>query len=333
VRYAAARALFRVEHAEARAVLAPAASRTRRRALSSPQLPLPTPPAPCSNYTTQQCDGLAFGPSAATAAQCEALCCADPTCQIWQFLPGGAEGGGCWTGLIPPQGCAPGTRWISFANASRSAASAPAWAAPAYADTPGNNWSVVDFPHDFIISGPDSSASPYVDDPALQGQAFIPKAVGAYRKHFAVPADWAGTHVELYVEGMYAYATYYLNGAFLGTHALGYTSFSARLDNSSAPLVFGGGENVLAVFVDATSARDSEFCAAVQAHALKAAARPLTSVSTPTPLRATQNPLPSSGLVVRGRRGLPPHVPHLLPQRRAHCAPRPARGRVAHGGL
>ena len=89
----------------------------------------------------------------------------------------------------------------------------------------------------FIITGSDPTISPY-DRSAEQGQAFIPKSVGAYRKHFAVPSEWQGQHIELYVEGMYAFATYYLNGAYLGTHALGYTSFFARLDNSSVPLIY-----------------------------------------------------------------------------------------------
>jgi beta-galactosidase/beta-glucuronidase len=218
------------------------------------------PAAPCTstfntNYTTQQCDGLANGASAETVGECEALCCADLGCQIWQWLGGGGEGAGCWFGLIPSQGCNPNTQWVSFANASRGV-EVPGWAALTYADTPANNWSVVDFPHDFIITGADPLVSPY-DRSAQQGQAFIPKTVGAYRKHFAVPAAWRGQHIELYVEGMYAYATYYLNGAFLGTHALGYTSFFARLDNNTAPLLYGGAENVLAVFVDATEARDT----------------------------------------------------------------------------
>lgn len=119
-----------------------------------------------------------------------------------------------------------------------------------------SDWQVVDAPHDFIIGGANESQSPYVDDRSLQGQAFIPKTVGVYRKHFALPANFSGKHVELYVEGMYAYATYFLNGFPLGVHALGYTSFFTRLDNASS-LFFDGRENVLAVLVDATSARDT----------------------------------------------------------------------------
>ena len=84
------------------------------------------PASPCSspfnsNFTGQQCDGLSSGASAKTAADCEALCCADFSCEIWQFLPGGGSGAGCWFGLIPAQGCNPSAAWVSFANSSRGA--------------------------------------------------------------------------------------------------------------------------------------------------------------------------------------------------------------------
>ena len=39
-----------------------------------------------------------------------------------------------------------------------------------------------------------------------------------YRKHFVLPSDWQGTHIELYTEGVYASATFYLNGIVLGSH-------------------------------------------------------------------------------------------------------------------
>ena len=240
-------------------------------------------PATCTtpflqNYTGQECAGLGAAPQATTAAACELTCCADPTCEIWQFSAQPLPGGGCWVGAVPPTGCNPGGSWTSFANTTR-AGGVPAWAALNFSDAA---WDVIDAPHDFIITGANETQSPYVDDRSLQGQAFIPKSVGVYRKHFALPASFAGTHVELYVEGMYAYATYYLNGALLGSHALGYvrrtrqcsaafnaltkhtplstllpqTSFFVRLDNASN-LFFDGRDNVLSVLVDATASRDT----------------------------------------------------------------------------
>ena len=222
--------------------------------------PPPPPPGPCvlaTNYSGQQCNGLSAVPAAASAGDCAAACCADSLCEIWQWTRPGT-GGGCWIGAVPAAGCNPSAAWESFANTSRSTGGAvPDWAALSYPADGAANWSVVDAPHDFIITGADETQSPYVDDASLQGQAFIPKTVGIYRKHFALPAAWQGQHVELYCEGMYAYATWYLNGQPLGVHALGYTSFFARLDNVSGGLFFDGRNNVLAVLVDATAARDT----------------------------------------------------------------------------
>ena len=222
--------------------------------------PPPPAPGPCvlaTNFSGTQCNGLSAAPQAASAADCAAACCADSLCQIWQWTTPGA-GGGCWIGAIPPAGCNDSPAWTSFGNATRGSGGAvPDWAALDYPADAGANWSVVDAPHDFIITGADEAASPYVDDSSLQGQAFIPKTVGIYRKHFALPAAWQGSHVELYCEGMYAFATYYLNGQPLGVHALGYTSFFARLDNVTGGLFYDGRDNVLAVLVDATAARDT----------------------------------------------------------------------------
>ena len=211
------------------------------------------------NYTGQQCDGLSAVDSANSVADCAAACCADPTCEIYQWTKPGT-GGGCWIGVVPAGGCNPSSVWISYANTSRASPSGPVpdWAALDFADGAAANFSVVDAPHDFIITGADETQDPYVDDGSLQGQAFIPKTVGIYRKHFQLPAAWQGQHVELYCEGMYAYATYYLNGVFLGVHELGYTSYFTRLDNITGGLFYGPGrDNVLAVLVDATARRDT----------------------------------------------------------------------------
>ena len=68
--------------------------------------------------------------------------------------------------------------------------------------------------------------------------------------------------MELYVEGAYSIATYYLDGRLLGTHANGYTSAIWRLDaihgQPAGALNFDGEtDNVLAVFVDARMAHCS----------------------------------------------------------------------------
>lgn len=117
---------------------------------------------------------------------------------------------------MPLQGCNLNSAWTSFANSTRDPSGVPSWAQLNFSDA---SWEVVDSPHDFIITGANVSESPFVES-ANQGQAFIPKTVGVYRKHFALPSTWAGTHVEVYLEGMYASANYYLNGGEVITMGL-----------------------------------------------------------------------------------------------------------------
>jgi beta-galactosidase/beta-glucuronidase len=78
---------------------------------------------------------------------------------------------------------------------------------------------------------------------------YLPRNSGWYRKHFTLPPTWAGNSIWIYIEGSFHTTTAYINGAQIGYHQAGYTSFWLRLDNTSA--VYGG-ENVLALYVDAT---------------------------------------------------------------------------------
>ena len=281
-------------------------------------------PAP---FDGLQCYGLNAA-SAASETDCAAACCDDPSCEVWQWSDRPLPAGGCWIGQVPPTGCAPGSNWTSYANTTR-APSVPSWAA---LDFPADAaWAVVDAPHDFIITGANETESPF-NQTAEQGQAFIPKTVGVYRKHFALPASFAGTHVELYVEGMYAFATYYINGALLGVHALGYTSYSARLDNVTGGLFYGGADNVLAIFVDASGARDTGWWYEGGGGAFP----PHIYTHTPTRIHPHPHPHPPPPTPPTP---FPPSRPnsdaaldHLIARARgARRARRPARGLFNHG--
>eukprot|EP01060_Flectonema_neradi_P002083 TRINITY_DN1125_c0_g4_i1.p1 TRINITY_DN1125_c0_g4~~TRINITY_DN1125_c0_g4_i1.p1 ORF type:complete len:860 (+),score=185.18 TRINITY_DN1125_c0_g4_i1:47-2626(+) len=119
--------------------------------------------------------------------------------------------------------------------------------APMNASQPGfddSTWSVVNAPHDMLIEQP-------YDPKASEKQAFIPRNVGWYRKHFKLPSDWEGSSVWMYVEGSFHETTVWLNGLKLETHVAGYTSFAIRLDTAGA--LFGDAENIVAVYVDASS--------------------------------------------------------------------------------
>lgn len=126
------------------------------------------------NYSGQQCTGLTFAAQALDDADCAAACCESQTCDIWQFCPNTTciKGGGCWIGALT--NCTNNRDWTSFArNATNS--SVPPEATPSFNDSA---WVVVDLPHDSIIT------ESYVNESSLTGQAFLPKVVSWYRKHF-----------------------------------------------------------------------------------------------------------------------------------------------------
>jgi hypothetical protein len=87
-----------------------------------------------------------------------------------------------------------------------------------------------------------------------------------YRKHFTVDASLEGKLLSLLFDGVYKNSDVWLNGIFVGHHTSGYTSFRWWLHNVTAPgapgkpvLVYGGGDNVLAIRVDALSSQEGWF--------------------------------------------------------------------------
>jgi beta-galactosidase len=83
-----------------------------------------------------------------------------------------------------------------------------------------------------------------------KSHGYLPYAKSWYRKHFKMDAANKDKHIYLDFDGVMVQSQVYLNGKLLGGHDSGYTPFRFTLKNSD--LVFGGGDNVLAVFVDAT---------------------------------------------------------------------------------
>jgi len=108
-----------------------------------------------------------------------------------------------------------------------------------------SQWELVDAPHDMLIKQAFSESNE-------ASQAFLPRNQGWYRKHFVLPADWKGSAVWVYFEGVFHVTTAWLNGVPLSgsPHDAGYTSFALRLDD--VPGARFGLENVLALHVDAT---------------------------------------------------------------------------------
>jgi beta-galactosidase len=104
------------------------------------------------------------------------------------------------------------------------------------------SWRIVQLPHDYIVEGEFSSQ-------ADTSHGSLPVYPAWYRKRFSLkPAD-RGKCIWLYFEGVFRNTHIYVNGAWVGRHADGYTSF--HVDISDA--VHFGEENLLAVSVDPTA--------------------------------------------------------------------------------
>ena len=194
------------------------------------------------NLSDVQCSGLSAVDAALTPAACAAAACGKGAV-AWQFCTTGhltCGAADCWAGT-PNAPCAGrSARWVGAGRTPPPAPPVPPPAQPAFDDAA---WEVVDAPHDSLITTPYSNMS-------SNSQGSIPKSVGWYRKHFALPASWASSHVEVYFEGAFSVVSVWLNGQPVTNHSCGYTSFSARLDNITG--VVWGGENVLAVYTDST---------------------------------------------------------------------------------
>jgi beta-galactosidase len=118
------------------------------------------------------------------------------------------------------------------------------------------SWRSINTPHDFVVEG---AYSPTND--AEHG--FLPFNVSWYRKHFNIDASHNGSVVWIDFDGVYKNSDVWLNGVHLGHHTSGYVAFRYFLHNvtsaDSVPVLNFGGDNVLAVRVDALSVQEGWF--------------------------------------------------------------------------
>jgi beta-galactosidase len=105
-----------------------------------------------------------------------------------------------------------------------------------------STWTVTNVPHDFSIT----LVKPTSNDPGANGW---------YRKHFTLPAGFAGRKVIVQFDGIYHDSKVYLNGTQVGSQQYGYVSFTCDL----TPYLNATGDNVLAVFVDNLTVRNSRW--------------------------------------------------------------------------
>lgn len=178
---------------------------------------------------------------ASTPDLCRDACCAQSTCEIWQFTYG-TKGLPCKVGIS--NNCTStklkviGQRRNAVGDLSPKASTTPE-TLKSYND---KSWNIVDVPHDSILTQSFSPLNELLS-------AFLPKNQTWYRKHFNLPTEWKGLSIWLYFKGIFRASSIYLNGNFLKFHESGYTSFTVRLDNASN-LTFGEGvknENVIAI--------------------------------------------------------------------------------------
>ena len=102
-------------------------------------------------------------------------------------------------------------------------------------------WRTLDLPHDWLVE------QPY--DPAGNvSHGFRAGGVAWYRKRFDLPAEDLGRQLWLEFDGVFRSCKVWLNGHRIGDHRSGYTSFYFDISD----VANYGGENVLAVRVDAT---------------------------------------------------------------------------------
>jgi len=194
-------------------------------------------------FVARQCLGQSAVPSATSATACAETCACSPDCLTWDY----SASAGCWTSADECPSYLNSTGWVGGTRPGDPAPSPVVCGPgdpcqPAYDDA---GWRELNVPHDYGVEAAfDPSLSP--------GKGCLPKNSSWYRKHFALPAAAAGGLVSLQFDGVFRAADLFVNGAWVLHHEEGYTSFVVWLHNASAGLVYGGGDNVLAVFVDAT---------------------------------------------------------------------------------
>jgi beta-galactosidase len=114
------------------------------------------------------------------------------------------------------------------------------------AETAGFNdqkWQTIVTPHDWSIEGPFAAANK-----TGGGGGFLPAGIGWYRKHFALPKQYAGRRIYVEFDGVMANSDVWINGIHLGKRPYGYISFGYELTGNVA--IGNAKNNVLAVRVD-----------------------------------------------------------------------------------
>ena len=107
-------------------------------------------------------------------------------------------------------------------------------------------WRSIDLPHDWSIEDVPGASSPFARDAIGQvSTGFTTGGTGWYRKAFVLPDTDRNKRIIIRFDGIYMNAEVWINGAPLGSHPYGYTSFWYDVTDA----VKFGERNVLAVKV------------------------------------------------------------------------------------
>lgn len=115
------------------------------------------------------------------------------------------------------------------------------------ADWP-QEWKKVTLPHDWVVDLPYAREASHSHGYKTVGYKYPETSIGWYRKTFTIPAEDDGKHISIRFDGIFRAANIWVNGFWLGTEPSGYAT---RTYDISEYLNYGG-ENVIAVRVDAT---------------------------------------------------------------------------------
>jgi beta-galactosidase len=109
-------------------------------------------------------------------------------------------------------------------------------------------WRKLDLPHDWAVEAPFDPKGSLSHGYKAIGRNFPERSVGWYRKTFLIPKSDDGKKIFVEFDGIFRNSIVWINGHYLGIEPSGYSSFTYDLTD----YLNYGGENVLAVRVDAT---------------------------------------------------------------------------------
>ena len=109
-------------------------------------------------------------------------------------------------------------------------------------------WRRLDLPHDWAVEMPFDSRASKSHGYKTIGRDFPDTSVGWYRKSLTIPAADLGRRINIAFDGVFRNSTVWVNGHYLGVEPSGYNGFEYDITE----YLNYGGENVIAVRVDAT---------------------------------------------------------------------------------